>query len=303
MTFRANDKPQTVTSRPIRWLWIGLAILVLVLALTLVNNNFSFRRPSRAVCDAQLDRALDQATKWIIDNPAISERNPAIMYMIADMENISHDPRLEPILDDYQKNYLSHPKALFDLVWFRLVNRNASVPIVRVPDLQDHVIDFVWFAHALAPDKILLSDADRDNMFSPTKYFWGTRQKQLMALTIYRNFNGSNPDLDKTINYLAEKVARDAHYDFRVSDNYVQRTAFILAAGRPDLVRRRWVERILDYQNADGSWNSCWYGWCRGIVEFKARDGSDGHATVQAAWALTMLKYLYPQWIQSHCHD
>ena len=287
-----------IIHRPLRWLWRGLALLAVVLALAVLNNNYSLRHQSRAAFDTQLDGALDQATKWISDNRAISERNPTIMYMVADMESMSHEPRLKALLDDYQKNFLIHPKVLFDLVWFRLVNPKAEVLIVHVPDLRDQVIDYVWFGHALAPDKILLSDTDCTNMFSPTKYSWGRRQKQLLAVAMYRNFNGSSPELDNTINYLAEKVARDAHYDFRVSDSYIQRAAFILAARRPDLVRPRWLGRILDYQNPDGSWNYCWHGWCRGILEFGVYN--PGHATVQAAWALTMIKYRYPRWVEEH---
>jgi len=289
---------RTGIHRLMRWLWRGLALLAVVSALAVLNNNFSLRHQSRAAFDARLGGALDQATKWISNNPATFENNNAIMYMVADMESMSHDPRLKALLDDYRKNYLTHPKDLFDLVWFRLVNPKADVPLVHVPDLQGRVIDVVWFGHALAPDRILLSDADRANMFSPTKYSWGKRQKQLLGVAMYRDFNGSSPELDNTINYLAEKVAGDAHYDFRVSDSYIQRTAVILAARRPDLVRRRWLERILDHQNPDGSWNYCWYGWCRGILEFGVHN--PGHATVQAAWALTMLKYHYPQWVEDH---
>lgn len=305
----ANDSPHESSSKThglVRWLGRVIAVIVLVLAIALLNNNYSLHQPSRAAFDAQLDHALDTATKWIEENPVVSERNVTMMYMIADMESMSHDPRLQTVLDRFQKNYLMHTTNRFELVWFRLVDPNASVPVVYVPYMGDNIIDFVWFAHGLAPDKIVLTDADRANMFSPTRYFWGTRQKQLLGLAIYRQRNGSTPELDNTTNYVAEKVARDAHYDIRLTDSYIQRTAFLLAAGQPGLVRSRWVDRILDHQNADGSWYSCWYGWCRGVFEFsadyKTSPGGLGHATVQAAWGLTLLKYRYPQWIDEHYH-
>ncbi len=225
-----------------------------------------------------------------------------MMYMIADMEKMSHDPRLQAVLDHYQKHYLIHPAALIDFVWFRLMVRDANVPVIQIPDLHGEINETVWDAYAIAPDKISLAPEDRASMFSPTKFSWGSRQHQILSLIMYRDYNGGSPELDSTINYLAEKIARDAHYDFRVTDSYVQRTAFVLAAGRPDLIRPRWLDRILDHQNADGSWNSCWYGWCRGVFEFRIDSGGDPHATVQAAWALTMLKYRYPQWIDEHYH-
>ncbi|MGA3315834.1 MAG: hypothetical protein ABSC64_05280 [Candidatus Korobacteraceae bacterium] len=284
----------------IRWLWIGLAIFVVVLVLTLLDNNYSLRRSSRPALNAQLDRALDHATNWIKDNPLISEKNPSMIYMIADMERMSHDPRLQVVLDDYQKHYLIYPAARIDLVWFRLVVRNATVPVIQVPDQHGQMNEAAWDAYAIAPDKISLSPADRASMFSPTKYSWGSRQHQILALVMYRDYNGGSPELNNTLNFLAEKIARDAHYDFRVTDSYIQRTAFVLAAGRPDLIRQRWLDRIFDSQNADGSYNACWYGWCRGVFEFRINSGGDGHTTVQAAWALTMLKYRYPQWIDEN---
>jgi len=305
MTVQSRQQ-RSAGQRLICWLGGTLLLLALLVVLLVINNNYSLRRPPRAEFDAQLDRALDGAINWIKDNPVVSERNATMMYMIAQMQQMSQDPRLQVLLDDYQKEHLTHPAALFDLVWLRIMSPTAAVPMIRVPDMQDNVIDFVWQAYALAPDRILLSDEDRANMFSPTKYYWGTRQKQLLALDMYRDYNGSSPDLDATINHLADRVARDEYYDFRFTDSYVQRIAFVLAARRPDLIRQRWIERLLEFQNPNGSWYGCWYGWCRGVFEFnpgyKMDMGGLGHSTVQAAWALTMLKYRYPQWIAEHYH-
>ena len=74
----------------------------------------------------------------------------------------------------------------------------------------------------------------------------------------------------------------------------------LLAAGHPELVKKRWMERLLDRQNPDGSWNYCWYGWCRGIFEFSLTQEDQEHTTVQAAWALYQLKYRYPDWIDQN---
>ena len=135
-------------------------------------------------------------------------------------------------------------------------------------------------------------------MFSPTKFSWGIRlHLQLLALDIYRRFNGTSPELEGVLGPVTQGVARDAYWDFRVNDAYYQRAACILGAGRPGLVRSRWVDRMLDYQNADGTWNYCWYGWCRGVFEFSLSQNDHGHSTVQAAWALYQLKYRYSDWI------
>ncbi len=295
---------RTLVARLLRWTAIGIAIPIILAAVAVFNNNFSLTHQSRAAFNAQLDVALNNAINWIKDNAAVAETNPSMMYMIADMEKMSHDPRLQALLDDYQKHYLAHPKVLIDFAWMRLVVRNADVPVIQVADMQGQLVELVWDAYALAPDKISLAPDDRASMFSPTKFIWGKRHHQLLALVMYRDYNGSSPELDNTINHLEQKVARDAHYDFRVNDSYIQRTAFVLGAGRPDLIRLRWVDRILDHQNANGSWDYCWYGWCRGVFEFRTDYKTNrvlaDHSTVQAAWALTMLKYRYPQWIDEH---
>lgn len=143
-----------------------------------------------------------------------------------------------------------------------------------------------------------IPEFDHANLFSPTKYNWGIRlHLQLLALDIYRLFNGPSAELDAAINPIAEDVAHDAFWDFRVNDAYYQRNAAILGAGRPDLIRSRWIERMLDYQRSDGAWNYSWYGWGRGVLEFKLNENDYGHSTVQAAWALYMLKYRYSDWI------
>lgn len=284
---------------------VGAAVVigVLVLLLAVFDNNYSLRQPSRAAFQQQLNRELDSAVNWINANGFLCEGNPSLMYMIADMERMSHDSRLQAVLHHYQDNHFTFLSDPLDLAFARIVVRSAKVPSIQIPDLGGALNEVGWTAYALAPDRIALAPDDRASMFSPTKFSWGRRQHQLITLVIYRDYNGSSPELDSTINHLAERVARDAHYDSRLTDAYVQRTAFVLAAGRPDLIRSRWVDRILGRQNSDGSWNYCWYGWCRGILDFQIDDRGSAHATVQAAWALSSLKYKYPEWIDQHYRD
>ncbi len=230
--------------------------------------------------------------------------NPSLMFMIADMEHMSGDPRLQQLLQNYASSkYVDRPSDPLTFAWKRMLDRSAHVPRIDARGAPEGgVVETLWDAYAMAPDAVVISSGQRANMFSPTKFYWGRRHHQLLALVIYRDFNGPSPELNDTINHLAEKVARDQHFDFRVTDSYVQRNAFVLAAGRSDLVRPRWIERTLTHQHADGGWAYCWYGWCRGITEFQLGNESLDHSTVQAAWALYMIKYRFPQWISQNYH-
>jgi hypothetical protein len=97
-----------------------------------------------------------------------------------------------------------------------MLDPQAPVPTMNLTWVPPgDVLETLWDAYAIAPDRVLISRAQRANVFSPSKYFWGRRHHQLLALDIYRYYNGGSAEIDATINHLAEKVARDAHYDFR----------------------------------------------------------------------------------------
>lgn len=287
--------------RFVRWAPIAFVVFVLVVAFALINNNFAFTHPSHAAFEAQLDNRLDKAIAWIAAHPEVSGTNPPLMYMVADIAKMTSDPRLSPVLaanvETLHHRYAGQPLIPF---WERFANPVVTLPFRFPYQLSGQSFDERWFAYSIAPDKVTLSDEDMENLFSPTKYVWGARHHQILALIMYRDFNGHSPKVDDILNQLVEKDARDQTYDFRVTDAYIQRNAFILAAGRLDLIRSRWIDRILDYQTADGSWNYCWYGWGRGLLEFGTL--YPGHTTIQAAWALASLKYRYPQWIAEHYH-
>ena len=135
-------------------------------------------------------------------------------------------------------------------------------------------------------------------MFAPDRFMWGSRTHQLFALILYRSRTGNAPQVNDLINHLCERIAMEAHWDVRVTDLYLQRIAFIMAAGRPDLIKRRWVERAIASQTASGGWVGSWYGWGPGLFAFTVgRRVPNSHTTVQGAWILYMLKYRYPDWI------
>ena len=267
--------------------------------IAVLNNNYSLRHRSRAEFNSQFDRAIESSTQWIVQHPK-NYGNPPLMFMVGDMAEMSGDSRLRDFVQGYlASDRVSIPGVPMTYDWAHWADPSVPVPEIPLAEASRMSWQNRWFGYASAPDRIPLTPEDRTNLFSPTKYSWGARlHVQLLALDIYRRFNGTSPELEAVINPVAEGVARDAFWDFRVTDAYYQRSAFILGAGRPDLVRSRWIDRILDAQRPDGSWNFCWHGWCRGILEFRRGEDDPGHSTVQAAWALYQIKYRYANWIE-----
>lgn len=277
---------------------IGLAILIALGAVAVLNNNYSLHKLSRKEFSAGLDRSLDTSTQWIVQHPE-NYGNPPLMLMVGDMARMSGDPRLQNFVQQYlASNRVNIPGRPITYYYAHWANPALPAPLIPRDRLRELMWQDRWFGYASAPSQMDIPEFDHANLFSPTKYSWGIRlHLQLLALDIYRLFNGPSAELDAAINPIAEGVARDAFWDFRVNDAYYQRNAAILGAGRPDLIRSRWIERILDYQRADGAWNYSWHGWGRGVLEFKLNENDYGHSTVQAAWALYMLKYRYSDWI------
>ena len=301
-TYPSAARKKSLLSRLIKWALLAVLLVVVLFAIGVINNNVSFHRASRADFNAQLDRAIDSSTAWIVAQPDI-QGNPPLMFMIGDMAQMSGDPRLQ----SYIQSYLASPRVRIPgdpPTWYFAHWVDPSVPLPMIPASMVPRLGWQnrWFMYATAPDRVPLTADDRADLFSPTKYSWGTRlHLQLISLDIYRHFNGPTPELQAAINPVTEGVARDQFWDFRVSDSYEQRNAFLLAGGRPDLVKPRWIDRMLANQQPNGAWNYCWYGWCRGILEFRLGDSGDqGHSTVQAAWAMYQLKYKNQDWIKEH---
>lgn len=256
-------------------------------------NNVTLRPASPEEFAGQIERALTRSTHWVDQRRyqiAVTRPNTALLHMLDDMADMSAAPIPRRIVE----SFLRRPSTS---LWQRMVDENAAfVPppdseIARYQDYQR------WLLHALAPSAVPLTDADRAAMFDRDEHVWGSLTHQLFALYIYRQHQGASQELDSLINRLCERIAAEAVWDFRVTDLYVQRIAFLLAAGRPDLVRQRWVERALAHQEVDGGWSPAWHGWGPDLFRFTLhRRPPDAHATVQGMWIVYMLTYRYPAW-------
>jgi hypothetical protein len=280
---------------------------LLVVGFAWLNNNSSLRPLLRAKFLRELDDAVTTSRDWVLDvgegasvfgkeEGAALMTNAALLHMVADCARSSGDQRLQSLATRYFR-VVSTP------YWFgRLVD--PSCRFERPPESYLRSIDDYqrWFLHAVAPREYQLSTEDRVDMFSPDKYRTGSATHQLFALYLYRNHNGTTPDLDRLIGHISARIASEASIDFRVTDLYLQRIAFLLAAGQPDLIKRRWVERVFAAQQTDGGWLWSWYGWHPKPFRFRLAEVSfsTSHPTVQGMWIAYMLKYRYRQWVEKN---
>ncbi len=278
--------------------WWGLRLLLVAgigLSGLLVNHNLAWWPTSRQTFLPRLDRAIRFGTDWMVTRQERS--NSILLYMIADMADLSEDQRLRLIVADFLADPRFHP----NYIWRRMLDPTTQVKPPTREQLDLYQDYNRWILYAIAPQEVKLTFEEQADMFAPDRFVWGSRTHQLFALIIYRSRVENSPVVHDLINHLSEKIALEAHWDIRVTDLYLQRLAFILAAGRPDLIKRRWVERAIASQKQDGGWVESWYGWGPRLFRFSVRQKVPiSHTTVQGMWFLYMLKYRYPEWIEQH---
>ena len=276
-------------------LCLGLAVAVGAI----VFNNASLSRLNQDNVRVQLTNGIYLGTTWTREHAQdlLTRPNAALFHMITDMAHIANND----VMMALSATYLRQPDHS---IWRRLSDKNRPVDapsVEKAQKLQDYQR---WILYAVDPVKTPLGPEERTRMFDPEMHSSGSLTHQLFALKIYRDFQGPTTDLDALIDHLCERIAREAVIDFRVSDLYLQRVAFLLAAGRPDLVKRRWVERILANQRDDGGWTYPWYWWGPGLFRFHTHlQSSTAHPTIQGLWALYQIQYRYPDWITTHYRE
>ena len=177
----------TLVGHLLRCSALAALVFVLVLALALFNNNFALTHPSRAEFNAQLDASLDRSYNWIAAHPVVVGTTPPLMYMLADMEEMTGDPRLQKALaaNKVALDRMFPPRPL-DPFWYRFVDPHAPLPFMSAEALRGQGYDLQWMAFAIDQKRVPLSTEVRDSLFSRYKYVWGARHHQQVGLIVYR---------------------------------------------------------------------------------------------------------------------
>jgi len=257
-------------------------------------NNISLW--SDATFARRLDSAIRNAEGWVEGHrPEILEvRNAPLIMMLRECNDLKVNYVFGGIVTSFLNEPTIHPA--------RCMNREVDPnwPVIESElnlTISREYLDNKWILYAVAPEKAKVNPEEL-GLFDSKR--WHRRQltHQILALTMLRNRQGSNERLDKLIVELCERSKTDMTFSMPVVDIYIQRVAFVLRAGFPDKIKRRWVERIIAEQESDGGWNDRWlcFTTTRSQLVFDIDETpSDQHATVQAVLVLYLVKYRYPE--------
>jgi len=269
-------------------------------AFNVSQNNRNIEWPDRQ----QIDFAFDQSIKWLQTNSSKIERqhNPALWWMLKEASDISTNNDLKKIYNNYKKNYLDKNPLNIWSPYFSEYYKPRAPDIHSISNLKEYQIFFIY---ALSCDKDLETESVVQKQFLPDYctppfiYARCTTHQQMGVRLLQKHNCGNQERLSNLSTKLIEKIHNELFWDFRVGDAYLQRSLMIAEAGRIDLLKPVWIQRILEAQNPDGGWDDIYpifkfnndkiFGLSSSLpVLRKAK--STFHATAQAIWLLSLLQ-------------
>ena len=277
---------------------IRLLVIMVALALASLVGAYLFNNVSLMSDDgfsARLDESIEQAYQWLTTNRDQLQINIALYRMLQDADRLHADPLFEQLVGQILQQELFENNS-----WKLLLDPSrdfSAFNLNRLIEAESHYIDNQWILYALAPQRARLPAAAKEGLFDTEKYRHRQLTHQLWALIHLRAYHGGDDQLDSTIKLLCERMSTIQARSLPTVDIYLQRPAFILMAGHPELVRRRWIERVMAAQLPDGGWNDKWLCFSSGSrrPNFNIDASSNAHASVQGLWLLWQVKYRYPE--------
>jgi len=277
----------------IKYTCLVLLCCIALWAIALLYNNISLR--DNKAFSVSLDKSISEAVVWISKRESAILNNPniALLKMLDECDKLHSTAEFSEIIKKFMLKE-AHPRC-----WKALIDPNRPVDKTELNEtIKQEYIDNKWTLYAISPNKADIT-AEQLGLFDYHR--WQGRQltHQLWSLIHLRDRTGEKASLDKLIEHLCKRITKELCFNVAVVDIYIQKIAFVLGAGHPRKIRRRWIERVIENQHNDGGWNDRWFcfgsNWRSSLGLYKHKP-TDAHATIQAVWLLYQVKYRYPEY-------
>lgn len=267
-----------------------LTVLIVVSGIgALIHNNVSLT--SNDAFAAQIDAAIASAEKWVSSNKKdiLEKKNIGLLKMLRECNELKANTTFEEIVRHFLATK-SRPEC-----WKRLIDPNWPVNELELNQaIKNENTDNKWVLYAMAPDKARIAPEEM-HLLEPGRWRGRKLAHQLDALTTLRRTKGATEQLDGLIEHLCNRVSNELFFDVLKID--IGQVAFVLRAGFPEKINRRWVERIAASQLPDGGWNNRWCCFVlekRSVFDFSLPP-SNQHDTLLALTVLYITRYQYPE--------
>jgi hypothetical protein len=298
-----NRKSPHGRTRLVAMLLAALALFGVAAAALYWVNNGPADMPSQEAFRLGRDRARD----WLRahESEVLAAENPALWWMVKESAAVSGDAYLGDLYARYYQRYLATRPGN---VWHHLFDDDAQlrIQLAGLEDWSDYNLLFLYGLSCQAdlrndPRVTQMLNVDYCGTFGSPAYFRdpACATHQLMGLRFAQRRNCGNPErMAGLVGELAERIAINTTWDFRVVDFYLQRSLMLTESGAVGRIKPRWLVRILEAQRPDGGWDDFQHivglplvgsiGWAgRGI---RLREPTANfHTTAQGLYLMSLL--------------
>ena len=288
--------------RLIWFLLLPFVLIALGYGALLWQHNRTQPEPLREQYHAAWLHTLD----WLETNrvDVLSQKNPALWWMLQESQAILPEPRLAALLADFDAT-----RVFRNSIWggfFDTAPRRLS-PMTNFEDLISYQR---FFAYAFSCDQDLgAKDEIRQQLevdYCPVVRHWVTPcvTHQLMAVRfLVKRHCGDATRLAKLSSALLDTIERELRLDPRLGDLYLQRLLMLAESGQIDRIHPVWRQQLLVAQHPDGGFGDFQPliplpgGRALGLHNYVSGTGvahSNFHATAQAVWLLSLLQQPTP---------
>ena len=289
---KSSNNKRLILYKAIKLAVVCITLVVAAGAVVLAFNNISLF--DDATFERRVSKAIESSEKWVEEHreDILKKKNVALLKMLDECVELRPNPVFEEIIESFMEVRV-RPEC-----WKRLIDPNWPVNEWELNrTIERETIDNKWVLYAIAPEKARISAEELD-LFNPERWQQRRLTHQLDALvTLKKRGVKSDEKLDELIEHLCNRVRGELFFDSAVIDIYIQKVTFILRAGFPEKIRKRWIERIIANQLPNGGWNDRWLCFNSGSkLEFGfTTPPSNQHTTIQALTLLYLVKYKYPE--------
>jgi hypothetical protein len=287
-----------------RKLILLFVFFIIFILLTVAYNVHLNNRDTQWPDNQQIDSTLIKSIGWLQANQSTIEKdhNSALWWMLKEASEITDKPELAEIYTHYKRTYLDRRPLNIWSPYFTPFYKPEAPDILEMIDLHDYQIFFIY---ALSCDDELATEPVIQKQLESSfcsLHFLHPRcitHQQIGVRLLQKGNCGDQTKLITLSSELIDTIQTELTWDFRVGDAYLQRNLMLAEAGRIDLIKPVWIQRILEAQNPDGGWDDIHpiitlmddkiFGLTSMLPTFK-KSKSTFHATAQGIWLLSLLQ-------------
>lgn len=284
----------------------GLLAVVVLLAVVYGGLAWHNNRSALPPTPHDVVASWEKSVSWLMNNRAkvLQDKNPILWWMVGQSAELTGDPRLQALFDDFRHEYkLNYNKSIWQTFFNPSYYWGENFPAASYNGLSDYHQYFLFSltcSEEMAAQPVIVAQHDPDFCLKAHPLSPACLTHQLMG---YRFLQRTQCDrvagLDEKVSILQRSIEQQLVWDPRVVDVYIQRVLMLEDSGARERIKPRWLQRVLDAQLVDGGWSDLqplvplgggrYFGFNARLAGVDSVKGNF-HATAQGLWLTSLLQ-------------